>query len=73
MGEVIAAIEAVAPAVRGQITCDPKPLPFPAGTDDTALRSLMGTLPDTPLQEGVAATVAMFKRALAEGKIAVNV
>ncbi len=72
MSEVIAAIEAVAPAVRGQITCDPKPLPFPAGTDDAALRSLMGALPDTPLQEGVAATVEMFQRALAEGKITVN-
>jgi nucleoside-diphosphate-sugar epimerase len=72
MSEVIAAIEAVAPAVRGKITCDPKPLPFPAGTDDIALQAILGQLPFTPLQEGVAATVELFRCALKDGKINPN-
>jgi hypothetical protein len=55
--------------VRGQITCDPKPLPFPAGTDDSALRAVVGEVQDTPLAAGVAQTIALFQRALAEGKI----
>jgi nucleoside-diphosphate-sugar epimerase len=72
MSEVVAAIEAAAPQVRGQISYDPKPLNLPAGTDDTNLRTLLGELPDTPLAKGVAATIALFRRALAEGKISVN-
>lgn len=69
MSEVIAAIETVEPAVRGRITCDPKPLPFPAGTDDAPLRAVFGKVPDTPLQAGVEMTMAMFRRALAQGCI----
>ncbi len=67
MEQVVEAIQAVEPAA--QITFDPKPLPFPDGLDDTPLQALFGAIPDTPLREGVAATIAHFKRALAEGKI----
>jgi nucleoside-diphosphate-sugar epimerase len=69
MTEVIAAIEAAEPAVRGRLTHDPKPLPFPSGTDDAALRAVFGQVPDTPLAAGVGETIALFKGALAEGKI----
>ncbi len=72
MSEVIAAIEAAAPALRGRITCDPNPLPLPAGMDDSALRAVLGEVPDTPLQAGVAATIELFRRALAEGRITVH-
>ncbi len=70
MPEIIAAIEAAEPAVKGKITFDPKPLALPAGADDSALRRLFGKLPNTPLNTGVKATVELFKQALADGRIA---
>lgn len=68
--QVIEAIEAAEPTMKGKITSDTKPLPFPDGLDDAPLRALFGKIPDTPLRDGVAATIAHFKKALAEGKIA---
>ncbi|MCY3781242.1 MAG: NAD(P)-dependent oxidoreductase [Chloroflexi bacterium] len=38
------------------------PLPFPAGFDDSALRESFGTAYETPLAEGIAATVAHMQR-----------
>jgi nucleoside-diphosphate-sugar epimerase len=69
MSEVIAAIETAEPAIKGRITYEEKPLMLPEGQEDSALRELLGTLPDTPLQEGVARTVAHFKQALADGRL----
>ena len=69
MPEIITAIEIAEPGVKGKITFDPKPLALPEGADDTALRGLLGTLPDTPLNEGVKATIDQFKLALVNGWI----
>lgn len=69
MYEIIAAIETAEPSVKGKITFDPKPLSLPEGADDTALRSVFGMLPDTPLNDGVKATIELFKQALADGRI----
>ncbi|MBK8902475.1 MAG: NAD(P)-dependent oxidoreductase [Anaerolineaceae bacterium] len=69
MREVVAAIETAVPGVKGRITYDDKPLMLPDGQEDSALRELLGPLPDTPLQEGVARTVAHFKQALADGRL----
>ena len=69
MSEVVAAIEAAAPRVRGQITFDEKPLAFPAGQSDEALRAVFGPIPDTPLHAGVAQTIAHFEAALAAGRL----
>lgn len=70
MAEVVAAIEAAAPAVRGQITYDPKPLALPSGLDDTHLQHVLGQLPSTSLTDGVHATIDLFRQALADGRIA---
>jgi nucleoside-diphosphate-sugar epimerase len=70
MAEVVAAIEAAAPEVRGRITFEPLSLPFPAGQDDARLRAWLGEVPHTPLEEGVARTVATFRQALADGVLA---
>ncbi len=71
MREVVAAIEAAAPEAQGQITFAEAPLPLPEEMDDSRVRALLGeNLPDTPLAEGVAATVAHFRAALAEGRLA---
>jgi nucleoside-diphosphate-sugar epimerase len=69
MSEVVAAIETAEPAIKGRITYEDKPLTLPEGQTDSALRELLGTLPDTPLQEGIGRTVAHFKQALADGRL----
>jgi nucleoside-diphosphate-sugar epimerase len=68
--DIIAAIEAAEPASRGRITFDEKPLPLPEETDDARLRAVLGPLPETALAAGVAQTIALFKSALAEGRLA---
>lgn len=69
MEEIVAAIEAAEPAARGQISFDGPPLPFPAEYDDSGLRAALGAPPFTPLAEGVAESVAIFKRALVAGRM----
>lgn len=67
--EVIAAIEQVELSALGRITFDDVPLPFPPEVDNTALTTAIGPLKFTSLFEGVAETIELFRRALAEGKI----
>lgn len=67
--EVIAAIEAAVPASRGQIDYTDTPLGFPEELDATPLLGVLGALPHTPLAEGVASTISLFKEALAEGRL----
>jgi nucleoside-diphosphate-sugar epimerase len=69
MREIIQAIETVEPAASGRITFDDKPLPFPEDLDDSALQAALGPLTTTPLRQGVQSTIALFKHALAEGKL----
>ena len=69
MIEVVAAIEQAAPEVAGRITFEDEPLALPAGTSDRALASAIGALPHTELTEGVAFTIAHFRKALATGRI----
>lgn len=70
MPEVIGAIEAAAPDVRGKITFEDKSLPFPTGADDRPLVNAIGPVPETPLREGVSWTVEQFRQALASGRLA---
>lgn len=55
-----AAIMAERPGVR--ITCADTVLPFPIGCDDSALRQHAKQVYETPLAEGVAATMAAFAK-----------
>jgi UDP-glucuronate 4-epimerase len=67
--DVIAAIEDAAPASRGRINCADTPLPFPAELDDSGLRALLPAAPETPLAEGVRATVDAFRALVAHNRI----
>lgn len=67
--EVITAIEQAEPSARGRITFDDIPLPFPPEVDHTALAAAVGPLTFTPLADGVAETLSIFRRALAKGRI----
>lgn len=67
--EVISAIEHAEPTARGLITYDDVPLPFPPEVDNAALIAAIGPLHFTPLEDGVAETLKIFRQALAEKKI----
>lgn len=72
MREVVAAIEAAAPEVEGKITFESQPLPFPDGQEDEPLRELLGTLSYTPLDDGVARSIDVFREALEDGRLRVS-
>lgn len=69
MGQVVAAIEAAEPAARGLIDVAGPPLPFPEELDDAGLRAALGDLPFTPLERGVAESIATFRAAIAAGRM----
>jgi nucleoside-diphosphate-sugar epimerase len=71
--EIIRAIEQAEAAVCGQLTYADAPLPFPGVVDNSRLRQVLGALPQTPLTEGVAETIAIFRQALAQGTIVPDV
>jgi nucleoside-diphosphate-sugar epimerase len=68
--EVIAAIEAVEPVMQDKLTFENKSLPFPEESDDAPFKALLGQTPYTPLTQGVAETIGLFKAALADGRLA---
>jgi UDP-glucuronate 4-epimerase len=68
--DIIREIEAAQPSARATITYDAKPLPFPEEIDNAPLSALLGQIRITPLAEGVRQTIAIFKSALSDGRIA---
>jgi UDP-glucuronate 4-epimerase len=70
--QVIAAIEACEPEMRGKITYKDIPLPFPQEVDHSALVRLLGDLPETPLEQGVSATLEIFHGALRSGCVSLD-
>ncbi len=69
LGGAPSTVEAAAAMIRdirpdAQITVNPKPLAFPRGFDDAALRAAM-PIYETPLEEGIRATLEGFERARA--------
>ncbi len=67
--EVVEAIEQAAPEVRGKITHPDTPLPFPNELDSTGLYDLLPNAPETPLIDGVKATIEAFRALVATGRI----
>jgi nucleoside-diphosphate-sugar epimerase len=72
MSELVAEIETAVPGARGQITFAEPGFPSPEEYDAGALTELIGPLSHTPLREGVAATVALFRERVANGDMAVD-
>ena len=60
MAEVVARIQGVVPGA--EITFDGPPLPFPPVLEAVGFDRDVGQFPRTPLAEGVAATIAHFRR-----------
>lgn len=61
--EVVAAIELAVPQVAGRIEFGGPSLPFPQELDSTAFSTTVGSLPVTPLVDGVAQTIRHFRGA----------
>jgi nucleoside-diphosphate-sugar epimerase len=61
MQEVVAAIEAAAPEIAGQISWQETPLPFPATVEAHALEDALGSLPQPSLAEGIGETIELFR------------
>ena len=59
----VEAIERAVPEARGTIAVEGPPLPFPEELDASAFVEVVGEVPLTPFDEGVAATIAHFRRA----------
>lgn len=66
--DILATIRDVEPSAR--VMAEGHALPFPHDRDNAPLQSLLGSLPDTPLHDGVAETLAAFRNLLADGRIA---
>jgi nucleoside-diphosphate-sugar epimerase len=64
----IAAIEAVLPDAAGLLTATTTELPFPSEIDHAGLAAI-GPVPVTPVREGIAATVEVLQRLVAEGRL----
>jgi nucleoside-diphosphate-sugar epimerase len=61
MRELVGLIEDLEPSMRGKITFDEPGFPSPEEFDASALETITGTLPHTPLKEAIAETIALFK------------
>lgn len=69
IADLIEAIEEVEPEAAGRITAASEALPLPEDVDDSPLRALLGAVPETPLIDGVAQSIALFRTAIAEGRL----
>lgn len=69
IAQVIEEIERVRPESRRTVTCADEPLSIPPEMDDTAIRAALGPVPNTPLGQGVEATMKMFSDLLREGRL----
>lgn len=73
MPEIVAAIEAAAPAAAGTIGFEPAPLFTPEGVDGSRFEAeLIGPYPWRPITEGVRQTIALVREAVAAGTIDVE-
>jgi nucleoside-diphosphate-sugar epimerase len=62
IGEAVAEIERVVPESAGRIGFEGPPLPFPEALDSSEFTSVVGSVRVTPFSQGVAETVAHFRR-----------
>jgi UDP-glucuronate 4-epimerase len=72
MRELVRAIEEAAPESKGRISVSESTLPFPEELDARALKGVLPDAPETPLVEGVRATVNAFRDLAARKRIDVE-
>jgi hypothetical protein len=69
MTDVIDAIDLAMPSQAGNITFADALMPYPSEFDGEALSDVIGPLPNTPLDRGVAETVESFAQLVGEGRL----
>ena len=67
--EILRTIEAQEPAVRGRLSNDDRPLPFPEAFDGGPIAEALGSLVETPLEDGVRLTIETYRTGLRTGVI----
>ena len=67
--EIVRSIETNEPAARGRITFGDQPLALPEAFDGQPIVEALGSLPETPLDEGVRATLDCYRTALRMGAL----
>ena len=68
IGDWVAGIEAAVPSAAGLITIADTLLPFPSQIAHESLASL-GSVPETPYRDGIAASAEIYRRLAAEGRL----
>ena len=69
IADYISKLEEIYPRARGLIRADGKHLPIAADLDDSALVRDLGSVPRTPLDEGIRKTIEIFERLQREGRL----
>lgn len=67
--DFISMLEEISPRARGLIRAEGKHLPIAADLDDSALVRDLGSVPRTPLDEGIRRTIEIFERLQREGRL----
>ncbi|MGH9470434.1 MAG: NAD-dependent epimerase/dehydratase family protein [Terriglobia bacterium] len=69
VAEFIDALEKVSPGARHLIRAEGPALPIAADLDDSALARDLGSVPNTPLEDGIRETMAIFRKLKDEGRL----
>ena len=72
MADIVAAIEAVVPAVAGRVTYDKQAPSTVMDIDDRPLEAALGRVAWMPLTDGVRRTIAHFQWAIQRGTLDVE-
>lgn len=67
--EILRAIEAQEPGVRGRLTHDDRPLPFPAAFDGGPIVEALGPQAETALEDGIRSTTETYRDGIRRGLI----
>ena len=67
--EIVHSIETNEPGARGRITFGDQPLALPEAFDGRPIAEALGPLPETPLDDGVRATLDCYRTALRTGAL----
>lgn len=65
--EILRGIEAQEPAVRGRLSHDERPLPFPSAFDGRPVAAALGPQVETPLEKGIRLTLETYRAGLRSG------
>ena len=64
----ISTVESIVPGARGLLDAAATELPFPSEIDHAGLAAL-GPIPETPIRDGIEASVEIFRRLASEGRL----